>query len=57
MTARDEILAALPAICARAADGTFIPQDVSDELQRRGHRLSHLNDTNSRSKSYVRQRA
>jgi hypothetical protein len=36
MTARDEILAALPAICARAADGTFTPQDVVDELRRRG---------------------
>jgi hypothetical protein len=36
ITARDEILAALPAICARAADGTFTPQDVVDELRRRG---------------------
>jgi hypothetical protein len=36
MTARDEILAALPAICARTEDGTFTPQDVVDELRRRG---------------------
>jgi len=36
MTARDEILAALPAICARTVDGTFTPQDVIDELRRRG---------------------
>jgi hypothetical protein len=36
MTARDEILAVLPAICARTADGTFTAQDVIDELRRRG---------------------
>ena len=36
MTARDDILAALPKICARSIDGTFTPQDVIDELARRG---------------------
>lgn len=36
MTARDEILAALPAICARTVDGTFTAQDVVNELGRRG---------------------
>lgn len=36
MTARDEILAALPAICARTGGGTFSPQDVIEELRRRG---------------------
>lgn len=36
MTARDEILAALPDICSRAADETFTPQDVIEELRRRG---------------------
>lgn len=35
VTARDEILAALPAICAASVDGTFTPQDVIDELRRR----------------------
>jgi hypothetical protein len=36
MTARDEILAALPTICARSSDGSFAPQDVIDEQRRRG---------------------
>ncbi|MFF5078373.1 hypothetical protein ACFY36_15085 [Actinoplanes sp. NPDC000266] len=36
MTARDEILAALPAVEARSANGLFSPQDVVDELRRRG---------------------
>jgi hypothetical protein len=36
MTARDEILSVLPAICARTVDGTFTPKDVIDELRRRG---------------------
>jgi hypothetical protein len=36
MTARDEILAALSSIEARSADGSFSPQDVRDELRRRG---------------------
>lgn len=36
MTARDEILAALPPVEARSADGLFSPQDVVDELRRRG---------------------
>jgi hypothetical protein len=31
MTARDEILAAMPVVCARSTDGTFTPQDVIDE--------------------------
>jgi hypothetical protein len=40
MTARDEILAALPGIEARTADGSFSPQDVVDELRRRGTSLA-----------------
>jgi hypothetical protein len=36
VTARDEILEALPTICTRTADGTFTPEDVIDELRRRG---------------------
>jgi hypothetical protein len=36
MTTRDEILAALPSVEARSADDTFSPQDVIDELRRRG---------------------
>jgi hypothetical protein len=36
MTARDEILAALPSVAARAADGSFTPQDMINELHRRG---------------------
>jgi hypothetical protein len=36
MTARDEILAALPAVRARTGRETFAPQEVIDELQRRG---------------------
>lgn len=36
MTARDEILDALPAICARAGREVFGPKDVIEELQRRG---------------------
>jgi hypothetical protein len=36
MTARDEILAALPSICARSSDGTFSPREVINELRRRG---------------------
>ena len=41
MTARDEILAALPAVRARTGRETFTPQDVIDELQRRGLATSH----------------
>lgn len=36
MTARDDILAALPAVCARTGGETFTPQDVIDERARRG---------------------
>lgn len=36
MTCRDEILAALPSVAARSADRSFSPQDVVDELARRG---------------------
>jgi hypothetical protein len=36
MTARDEILAVLPAVRARTGRETFTPQDVIDELQCRG---------------------
>ncbi|GAB3147356.1 hypothetical protein GCM10027290_30510 [Micromonospora sonneratiae] len=36
MTARDEILAALRDLVARSPDGTFRPQEVIDELRRRG---------------------
>ena len=36
MTARDEILAALPAVRARTGRDTFSPQDVINELQRQG---------------------
>ena len=40
MTARDEILAALPSIAGRASDGTFTPDDVVRELRRRGSRYA-----------------
>ena len=40
MTARTEILNALPSVEARSADGTFSPQDVIDELRRRGSTLA-----------------
>ena len=36
MTARHEILQALPAVRARLGRDTFSPQDVIDELHRRG---------------------
>jgi len=36
VTARDEILAILPAVRARTGRETFTPQEVIDELQRRG---------------------
>lgn len=36
MTARDEILDALPALCARIGSQEFSPQDVIDELARCG---------------------
>jgi lambda repressor-like predicted transcriptional regulator len=36
MTARDEILAALPSIEGTSGDDTFTPQDVVAELRRRG---------------------
>jgi hypothetical protein len=36
MTARNEILAVLPAVRARTGRETFTPQDVIDELQRQG---------------------
>jgi len=38
MTARDQILAALPTVCARTGSDTFTAQDVIEELQRRGTR-------------------
>lgn len=38
MTARDDILAAIPAVCARTGHDIFTPQDVIDELERRGTR-------------------
>jgi hypothetical protein len=40
MTARDEILPALPSMETRSPDGTFSPQDVVDELRRRGSTLA-----------------
>lgn len=40
MTARDEILAALPAVRARTGHETFTIQDVIDELHRRGTTLA-----------------
>ena len=40
MAARDQILAALPGIEARSADGSFSPQDVVDELRRRESNLA-----------------
>lgn len=40
MTARDEILAALPAVRARTGSDWFSPQDVIDELHRRGTRYA-----------------
>lgn len=36
MTAREEILAALPAVRARTGRESFTAQDVIEELQRRG---------------------
>ena len=36
MTAREDILAAVPAVCARIGQDVFTPQDVIDELERRG---------------------
>lgn len=38
MTARDEILAALPAVRARLGRDTFTPAEMIAELQRRGTR-------------------
>ena len=38
MTARVEILAAVPAVCARTGSDTFTAQAVIEELQRRGTR-------------------
>lgn len=40
MTARQEILEALPALRGRLGRDTFTPQDVIDELHRRGTTLS-----------------
>lgn len=40
MTARDEILDALPALRARLGSDVFTPADVIEELQRRGTRLA-----------------
>jgi hypothetical protein len=40
VTARDEILDALTAIRARTGENTFTPQDVIDELARRGSRYA-----------------
>lgn len=40
MTARQEILEALPAVRAHSGSETFTPADVIRELQRRGSRLS-----------------
>jgi hypothetical protein len=53
MTARDEILAVLPAVCARTVDGTFTPQDVIDELRRHGSTYGALNHQNARRQSHV----
>jgi hypothetical protein len=39
LTCRDEILAALPRLGQLAPDRTFTPQDVIDELRRRGSRF------------------
>jgi hypothetical protein len=36
MTARADILAVLPSIASRSADGSFTPDDVIRELRRRG---------------------
>ena len=36
MTARDDILAALPAVRARLKTDVFAPEDVIEELARRG---------------------
>jgi hypothetical protein len=38
MTARGDILAVLPAVRARTGRETFTPQEVIDEMQRRGTR-------------------
>jgi hypothetical protein len=38
VTARDDILAALPAVRARLRTEVFTPEDVIDELVRRGSR-------------------
>lgn len=38
MTARDEILAVIPAVQVRTGRETFTPQEVIDELERRGTR-------------------
>jgi hypothetical protein len=41
VTAREEILAALPAVRARTGRETFTVQDVIDELERRGSTYKH----------------
>lgn len=40
MTAREEILAALPGLVARLGRDTFTPAEMVDELQRRGSRMA-----------------
>jgi hypothetical protein len=40
VTARDEILDVLSGLEARTADGSFSPQDVVEELRRRGTNLA-----------------
>lgn len=40
MGAREDILDAVAAICMRSGSGTFAPQDVIDELSRRGSNYS-----------------
>ena len=40
MTAREEILAALPALATRLGRDTFTPSEVVDELERRGTSLA-----------------
>jgi hypothetical protein len=48
VTAREEILAALPAIRARTGRDTFTLEDVIEELARRGSRYGRLSSRYSR---------
>jgi len=56
MTARDEILAVLPEVQARKGRDTFTPQEVIEELQRRGTRYNP-STIHTHSRSHVGQRA